>query len=349
MKEPSANLEPKGMNMMTPIQLPERVWLANLPTPIHEMNSRFPSRKNVNLYIKRDDFTGSECSGNKIRKLEYILPKVLKENCNILITCGGVQSNHCRSTAAMAARLGLQCHLVLKGDISSEIQGNYFMDQMLGAKITFISEDEYRNNRQEIMSDLKTQYSLNGHNAYVIPEGASTGLGMFGYFNAFMEILDQEKALGITFDQICIACGSAGTYAGLYLANEITKAQKKIIGINIYDKGKDFDTLIKNIVQEGLSFTENHDLNDLIDYSHIHMVQGYVEGGYGVSTLEEIAFIKAFAIKEGIILDPVYTGKGMHALFSEIEKPNSIFEGNILFIHTGGLFGAFSKNHAFEL
>lgn len=334
---------------MIPIQLPERVWLANLPTPINEMNTRFPSRNDLKLYIKRDDFTGSECSGNKIRKLEYILPQVLKEKCNVLITCGGLQSNHCRATAATAARLGLKCHLVLKGDISSEIQGNYFMDQMLGAEITIISEDDYKYKRQDIMADLKSQYAQSGDSAYMIPEGASTGLGMFGYFNCFTEILEQEKALGIHFDQICIACGSAGTYAGLYLANELTKAQKKIIGINIYDKDKDFDTLIKTIIQEGLSETENNDCSDLIDYSHIHMVQGYVDRGYGVSTPEELSFIKSFAAKEGIILDPVYTGKGVHALFSEIEKTNSIFQGNILFIHTGGLFGAFSKNNAFSL
>lgn len=334
---------------MISLNLPKRHLLAHLPTPIEKMNSTFSSDEGPCLYIKRDDYTGCEFSGNKIRKLEYILPQVIDTEQTVLITCGGIQSNHCRATAAVASRLGLSSHLVLKGDASSAEQGNYFMDRLFGAEITFISDEDYRNNRSDIMKAIQQDYATLGQQAYIIPEGASNGLGMFGYYNAFMEILEQEKQLGVTFDTLCIACGSAGTYGGLYLANELMKTQKNIVGVNIYDKHKDFDKIVQEIIIEGLTYSQNKSCIPHVNFDNIHMIQGYVEGGYGVSTPEELTFIKDFAKREGIILDPVYTGKGMHALFAEIENHNPLLKGNILFIHTGGLFGTFSKTSAFGL
>lgn len=330
------------MPRRSPLEMPKRMNLANLPTPIDPLRKSPSPREDLRLFIKRDDYTGMEFSGNKIRKLEFIAAEVLEGHFDVLITCGGLQSNHCRATAAVAAKLGLKSHLVLKGQASSAL-GNYFMDQLFDAKISLVTDEDYRFKRQEIMQSIQEDYSNAGLKAFVIPEGASTGLGMFGYYQALIEILEQEKAIGLEFDSICIPCGSAGTYAGLYLANELLKTGKRIIGVNIYDKDKDFQSIVENMIREGLVGIGRLELLNEIDFDNISMIQGYVEGGYGVSTLDELEFIKEFSRDEGIILDPVYMGKGLHAAYSEIEKANPWFKGNVLFIHTGGLFGAFAK------
>lgn len=292
--------------------------------------------------MKRDDYTGMEVSGNKVRKLEFILPDALEYGAEVLITCGGVQSNHCRATAAIGAQLGLKTHLLLK-DSGEEETGNYFLDKLFGAECQLITEKQYRESRTEMMEDIKKTYETQGIKAYVMPEGASSGLGMFGYYHGFQEILKQEKEMGIEFDTICVASGSGGTYAGLYLGNQYFKAGKEIIGINIYDKEKDFPRITQSIITEGLQQTGNEGLLEGLDFHQVTTLNDYVEGGYGLTTPEGIQFIKNFAREEGILLDPVYTGKAMHGLFREFATHNNVLKGNILFIHTGGQWGALAR------
>ncbi len=323
--------------------IPEKIKLANIPTPIFPLSYMKDKLKGVEVFIKRDDFTGIEVSGNKIRKLEFSLKEALNQGATALITCGGVQSNHCRATCSIAAAFGLKCHLLLRGN-DSLIDGNFFLDKLFGAKFKFIDEYDYANHRTQIMESMKKEYDLNGEKAYVIPEGASNGIGMFGYYNAFLEILEQEKSLGINFDTICIAEGSGGTYAGLYFANEILNKGKKIVAFNIYDKNANVKDEIKNIINEGLKISSsNYNMN----YDNILINSDYVGEGYGKCSPNNIDFIKDFAKKTGIILDPVYVGKAMYGLFCEIEKGNPIFSGNILIIHTGGLFGLFPQKELF--
>jgi len=324
------------------MKLPLIKKIAHLPTPIYELETVNKELEDVKLYIKRDDFTGVEYSGNKVRKLECIIPDVLEQQCGVLITCGGIQSNHCRATASVAAKLGLKSHIVLKGDLG-KVSGNFFLDKMFDAKCDFITDEEYKNNRSDYMKQVKNEYASLGLKAYIIPEGASNGLGMFGYYLAMEEILKQEKEMNVKFDTICIATGSGGTYAGLYLANEYLGSKKNIVGINIYDKAKDFHKIVPDIIEEGLNQTGNSDILQNLNYNNIQMINDYIDLGYGISTPEELTFIKSFAKKEGIVLDPVYTGKAMNGLVSEIEKGSELLKGNVLFIHTGGLFGAFSR------
>ena len=325
------------------IKLPRKINLANLPTKIEKL-SRTSEKLNKNIYIKRDDQTGTELSGNKIRKLEFSIMEALNLGADTLITCGGIQSNHARATAAAAAKLGLNSCLVLRVKENEVPDGNHFLDLVLGAEIKYITPEEYSNNRIKIMEALKSDYKKQGKNAYIIPEGASNGIGTFGYFNAMKEILEQEKELNVKFDSIVIGVGSGGTYAGLFYGNEVLNKDAKIYGINVCDDAEHFQKEIYNILNESFEYTDTK-----IEFTKedINIIDGYVGEGYAISRTAELEFIKDFAKREAIILDPVYTGKAMYGLIKEIENGKFEDSKNILFIHTGGLFGLFPKRDQF--
>lgn len=327
-------------------RMPERIHIANLPTKIEELTRFSVKIGGPTLYAKRDDQTGLELSGNKIRKLEYSIQEAISMGADTLITCGGIQSNHCRATAAAAAKLGLRSCLVLSGNETEIPDGNYFLNLLLGAEIKFITKDEYTNSRIQIMQDINKKLNSQGKKGYIIPEGASNGIGSFGYYNAMEEILWQETELNIKFNAVVVAAGSGGTYAGLFHANKINDNSARIIGINVRnDDDEYFADAISDILHESFSYTDRE-----IDFTknEIEIINGYVGDGYAMSRPMELKFIHELAKTEGIILDPVYTGKAMLGLVNEIKK--GIFKDckNILFIHTGGLFGLFPKKNQFD-
>lgn len=327
------------------ISRPEKLTLANLPTPIQKLE-RFSRRAGgPDIYIKRDDFTGIEISGNKVRKLEFAVKEALDQGCDTLITCGGIQSNHARATAAAAVQLGLKCGLLLREPGKPELAGNYFLDRVLGADIRLVSEEGYAKNRGPIMENLAKEYAEKGHKAYILPEGASFGIGNFGYFECMEEILEQEKALGITFDGIVCAVGSGGTYGGLFLANKLYECGKQIIGVNVSADAAHFRRAISRILTESKAYL---DRDFQWESEEIHIADGYVGRGYALSRPEELQFIQELAREEGVILDPVYTGKAMYGFYSELQKGRYHELSNVLFIHTGGLYGLFPAASLFE-
>lgn len=322
----------------------KKLRLGNFPTRIERLE-KFSTIVKEHIYIKRDDQTGTEFSGNKIRKLEYSINEAINNDCDTLITCGGIQSNHARATAAAGIKLGLKSVLVLRSDEKPELEGNYLIDKIMGADVRIISSEDYRERRQEIMENILKELEAKGRKGYIIPEGASNGVGTFGYLACFKEILEQEKEHGIVFDTIVTAVGSGGTFAGLYLGNKLTNSGKKIVGINVCDTAEYFKERVSEILKEVKTYIPDTEFE--ISKDDMCIIDGYVGDGYAVSRTEELDFICDFAEAEGIVLDPVYTGKAMRGLYTEIKKGTFKDSKNILFIHTGGLFGLFSKRDQF--
>lgn len=322
----------------------KKLRLGNFPTRIERLE-KFSTIVKEHVYIKRDDQTGTEFSGNKIRKLEYSINEAVNNDCDTLITCGGIQSNHARATAAAGIKLGLKSVLVLRSDEKPELEGNYLIDKIMGADVRIISSEDYRERRQEIMENILKELEAKGRKGYIIPEGASNGVGTFGYLACFKEILEQEKEHGIVFDTIVTAVGSGGTFAGLYLGNKLTNSGKKIVGINVCDTAEYFKERVSEILKEVKTYIPDTEFE--ISKDDMCIIDGYVGDGYAVSRTEELDFICDFAEAEGIVLDPVYTGKAMRGLYTEIKKGTFKDSKNILFIHTGGLFGLFSKRNQF--
>ncbi|MFX1538364.1 MAG: 1-aminocyclopropane-1-carboxylate deaminase/D-cysteine desulfhydrase [Promethearchaeota archaeon] len=321
-----------------------KLSLAMLPTPIRYMPnlSKYYGYK---IYFKRDDLTGLELTGNKIRKLEYSFYEAKRQNADSIITCGGIQSNHARATTILCRRLGLEPYLVLRGsEPQDSYDGNLLLNKFLEAEIFWITPDEYRNSRNQIMEELADQLMKKGKTPYIIPEGASNVTGYLGYFNAGLEIQEQEKNEKIQYEYVFCPVGSGGTLGGLYLAKLIANWERKIIGVNVCDTAEFFQEKIKKTIDE---FSAHHKLNIQITPKEIDIVDGFVGPGYAISTEEERKLIKMVARMEGIFLEPVYTGKAFWALDHLLKNKKIPQDSNILFIHTGGIFGLFPQKETF--
>ncbi|MDY0092351.1 MAG: D-cysteine desulfhydrase family protein [Candidatus Vecturithrix sp.] len=318
---------------------PPKIALAHLPTPIQKLSRLTAQLDGPDIFVKRDDFTGIECSGNKVRKLEFVAAYALQEQCDVLITCGGIQSNHSRATVAVASQLGLKSHLVLRGTASDVPSGNLFLDQLLGAKITYLSNPSYENLIDE-MERLAQDYAKQGHKALVIPMGASNALGSLGYVAAIQEMMGQFQNMALTPDYIVAATGSGGTLAGLILGKKLFGLSSQIIGVNVCNDAAYFHQEIAHIVRE---FCERYQVDINVEKEDYRIIDGYVGAGYALSRPQEREFIVQVARTEGIVLDTVYTGKALHGLTQEIQKGMFKQGETILFIHTGGLYALFAN------
>lgn len=334
-----------------------KLSLANLPTKIYKLE-RWSAETGKNIFIKRDDQTGSEWSGNKIRKLEFAVKEAMEMGCNMLITCGGIQSNHCRATVSVATCLGMKSAVLLRISDKPPVEGNYFLDMLLGADVRFCTREEYSNSRMEIMKQMADEYAAKGLRPYIIPEGASFGVGTMGYYYAMKEVSAQEDAMDITFDTVVVATGSGGTAAGLQLSNMVNGYGKKVFGVCVCDDEPYFQNICLNcakdclpyLVKDGeISASRAEELVRNMKKEDFRFIEGYVGRGYALSRPEELEHIKRMARMEGVVFDPVYTGKATYGMVNEM-KHGGVLEGssNILFIHTGGLYGLFPVSRDFE-
>lgn len=307
---------------------PRKIKLANIPTPLEEINFEGKS-----FLIKRDDLTGAELSGNKVRKLEYLIYQAQKEKAYVIFTCGGEQSNHARATAIAAARAGLKTKLFLWGSDSKTADGNLFFDKFIGSDFSFLNRKNY-SEVNEIMYEERDALVKRGKRVFVIPEGGSTTLGIWGYVSFILELkkqIDLKKISGI-----CAAAGSGGTAAGLLAGAALLKLNLKIYAVNVLYSNEEINSKILRLA-EGCAL--DYKLRCKINEKNLVILDGYSEEGYKNISDSKLKLIKRFAQSTGIILDPAYTGKAFTAYYE-----NFISAGKkIIFLHTGGLFGVFSK------
>ena len=321
---------------------PPSIDLARLPTPLQPM-LRWSEKLGVDLMVKRDDLTGAELSGNKIRKLEYTLANARAKNADIVLTCGGEQSNHCRATAVAATRTGFDCRLLLRTADPSKPpppEGNLLLDRMAGADIVWITPEEYRR-RDGVFAREADRLRSRGKVPYIIPEGASNEVGAWGYIRATEELAGDITGFAGADEPVTVIhpCGSGGTAAGLILGAKLSGLPLRIASVNVSDDRDYFVKVVGEICERTI---EEYKLDITFDPSRdIDIVDGYVGRGYGLSRPEELALICDLARTEGIFLDPVYTGKAFYGMVQEITNDPGRFGKRIVFLHTGGIFGLF--------
>jgi D-cysteine desulfhydrase len=331
------------------ISYPPRLDLANTPTPLKPLK-RLGKKLGVELYIKRDDLTGAGLSGNKIRKLEFVLADALDCGADTVLTCGGAQSNHARATAIAAAMLGLRSHLILRTPDPSDLpplEGNILLDRLVGSKIVWITPGEYKR-RDEIFEREAAALRKSGRKPYIIPEGASNALGAWGYIRATEELANDLANLPDNTDwptTIINATGSGGTSAGLILGTHMLGLNTRVVSINVCDDRDYFVKVIGEICENAIA---NYQID--LPFSRerdIEIIDGYVGRGYALSRPEELALLRDVARTEGIFLDPVYTGKAFFGMTQELSRNPNRFGDRIVFMHTGGIFGLFPKANEF--
>jgi D-cysteine desulfhydrase len=321
---------------------PHRFQLALTPTPIEAFGLSPTPKSGIDIFLKRDDLTGAELSGNKIRKLEFILYDAIAKKADTLITCGGIGSNHCRATAAIAARTGLGCELFLKGKPTAVPDGNLLLNNLLGARTHFITEAEYETDIDGIMQIQANKLVKRRKKPYVIPEGASNPLAMWAYILEGMELKDQLDKAGIKADYIVCAVGSGGTYAGLLMATQLLHWPVKILGMAV---SRDTAYFTKKICALFDGFVERYKINVKPNYAAISIDDSYIGPGYAQISPKEASFIKNVATNAGVILDPAYTAKAMIGLFDYMVQEKIPAKSKVVFIHTGGLLSIFPHRH----
>ena len=313
---------------------PSKLSLAHLPTPVEKLELLSRQLKK-NIYVKRDDLTGFLYTGNKIRKLEYVLRDAVHKGADTIVTCGGLQSNHVRATVAAAKQLGLQSVAVLRGTRPKTFDGNTLIVALLGARIQYVTDEEY-DRIDEVYGELDKKLKARKQKPYFIPEGASNALGAWGYIEMMEEHALQQQEMNLQFDSLFVALGSGGTQAGLLLGKYMTKNPAAIAGINVFKAARGFPAIIESICSEAI---ETYNISVKFDPSDIIIYNNYIGLGYAQATEEELTLYIRIARENGIILDPVYTGKAMRGMIDLLLTHPERFGDTILFIHTGGFFG----------
>jgi D-cysteine desulfhydrase family pyridoxal phosphate-dependent enzyme len=306
------------------ITLP-RVKIALLPTPLEPLPRLSARLGGPSLFVKRDDLTGLALGGNKTRKLEFLIAEAQANGARTLLTSGAVQSNHCRQTAAAAARFGFDCILVLAGDEPTTKEANTLLDHLLGAKIIWTTREK----RDETLQKAFTQSWENGQRPYLIPYGGSNATGVVAYAQAFLELYDQMDP----FNWLVFASSSGGTQAGLAIGTQIRNWHGGLLGISVDEPEDTLKCKVTELINAG---SEKLSLEQAVLPSVNLINDAYTGGGYGVMGEPEKEAIRLFAEQEALILDPVYTGRAAAGLIDLIRQGFFKKSDSVVFWHTGG-------------
>lgn len=319
-----------------------RVELCHRPTPLEPMPRLTKYLGGPRLFVKRDDCTGLAIGGNKTRKLEFLLGDAIEQNADTVITVGGVQSNHARQTAAAAAKLGLKCHLVLPRVVDwqsddYESSGNVLLDRLFDAHVHVVDDTE---KAREKVTELVA--AADG-SAYFIPSGGSTAIGSLGYVGAALEIAKQTEAMDLQVDHIVLATSTGGTQAGLLTGFAGSDAHPAVHGIAVYGDAETAMDEVQRLVVESADLL-NTNVESASD--RVVVLDGYLGKGYGWPTADMIEAVSLTARLEGLLLDPVYTGKAMAGLIDMVRKEKFKESENIVFLMTGGTPALFPYREA---
>jgi D-cysteine desulfhydrase family pyridoxal phosphate-dependent enzyme len=313
-----------------------RLNFAHLPTPVETLPRLSDALGGPQLLIKRDDQTGLAFGGNKTRKLEFLVAEARDQGAKTLISGGALQSNHCRQTAAAAARFGFKCILVLSGDEPEHPSANLFLDELFGAEIMHVAE---RKDRDRILQETFDRASKEGMKPYLVPYGGSSPTGALGYAFAMKELMEQNSRV----DWIVFATSSGGTHAGLVLGQRIFGYKGRVLGISVDESEK----WLKDHVSELASLASDK-LGERTEFipEEVLANANYCSAGYGVLTEREREAIRLFATYEGLLLDPVYTGRAAAGMIDLIRKGFFKKDETLLFLHTGGQPALFADQYA---
>ena len=324
-----------------------RVRLCHSPTPLESLENLTKELGGPTLYIKRDDCTGLATGGNKTRKLEFLIGQALQQGADTIITQGAVQSNHARQTAAAAAKFGLNCKILLERRVPNvaldyEQTGNVLLDRMFGAELEWWPAGEDMN---AIGRDVTEKVRQEGGVPYFIPGGGSNKVGALGYVNCAIELLQQADEQGLRIDTVVTSTGSAGTQAGLVVGLEDGNSGIKVYGVSARLPRDKQEELVYNLAVETAAYVG---MKGEISRESVVANSDYVGPGYGQPTPEMVEAVNLLARTEGILLDPVYSGKAMAGLIGEIRKGTFSKDNNIVFVHTGGTVALFAYEALFS-
>jgi L-cysteate sulfo-lyase len=325
-----------------------KVRLGHLPTPLEPMDRLSELLGGPRLWVKRDDCTGLSSGGNKTRKLEYLMAEAQAQGADIIITQGATQSNHARQTCAAAAKLGMGCHILLEdrtgsNDESYILSGNVLLDRLHGA---IVSKRAGGTDMNAEMEKLAGKLRGEGRNTYIIPGGGSNPTGALGYVNCARELVEQAEEMGLGIDALVHATGSSGTQAGLVAGLAALQSDIHLLGIGVRAPKEKQEQMVYDLAVR----TADHlGTGVTIERGKVRANCDYVGPGYGLPTPGMIEAVKLLARTEGLLFDPVYSGKGLDGLIDQIRK--GYFDGmaNVVFLHTGGSVALFGYPETFDL
>jgi L-cysteate sulfo-lyase len=324
-----------------------RIQITHSPTPLEFMPRLTEALGGPNIYIKRDDCTGLGSGGNKTRKLEFLMADAERLGADTIITQGATQSNHARQTVAIAVKMGMKCEILLEDRTGSKVEnykksGNVFLDHLYGARVQEVPGGTDMN---AAMASLADELRSKGQKPYVIPGGGSNPIGALGYVTCAMELINQFNTRDLRVDCVVHATGSAGTQAGLVVGLEGARSQIPVLGIGVRAAKEAQETNVYNLA---VKTAELLGIPGSIKRESVTANCDYVGGGYGVPTPGMVEAVTLVARLEGILLDPVYSGKGMAGLIDLCRKGHFKKDENIVFLHTGGAVALYGYMEAFS-